>query len=61
MANWMILSNYKSFGLSWTVDYLAAKLKKQLGVSKKTAWKIATRCVRISLVAAINDKTFYQA
>jgi hypothetical protein len=61
MANWMILSSYKTFGLAWTVKYLAKRLQKQIGVSKKTAWKMACGIVRISLVASINDKSFYQA
>lgn len=61
MASWKILSNYKTFGLAYAVKLVQAKVKKQMGVSVKIARKMALRIVRIALVKAINDKSFYQA
>lgn len=61
MASWKILSNYKTFGLAFAVNCVMAQCKKQMGVGKKAARKMALYIVRAALVKSINDKSFYQA
>ena len=57
MASWKILSNYKTFGLH-SVNCVMAQCKKQMGVGKKAARKMALYIVRTALVKSINDRSF---
>lgn len=55
MKNWIILDNYRTHGLAFTVAQCQRSYRRRLGVNSKVARKMALIQVRTVLVHAIDN------
>ncbi len=55
MKTWIILDNYRTHGLAFTVAQCQRSYRRMLGVNAPTARRMALVCVRTVLVHAIDN------
>ena len=59
MKTWMILDNYHTHGLAFTVSHCARLHRRRLGINARVARAMALVQVRTVLSHAIDNGSFY--
>ena len=59
MKTWIVIDNYRTHGLAFTVKHCAGKYRRRLGVNALTARRMALVTVRTVLSHAIDNGEFH--
>ena len=59
MKTWIVIDNYRTHGLAFTVSHCAGRYRRRLGVNSKVAHRMALVTIRTVISHAIDNGSFY--